>query len=91
MSNQQQSIGFWQGLGMAWTAAIMAIVKSLQSVEVAAGATLNVAESAQKGTEVMKSNVNNWAEGAMIEAELAKVAAEAKRFERSKQLNIASA
>lgn len=91
MSNQQQSIGFWQGLGMAWTAAILAIVKSLQAVETTADATLNVAESANKSTEVMKANVKNWADNAMIEAELAKVAAEAKRFEATKTLKTVNA
>ena len=91
MSNQQQSIGFWQGLGMIWSSLVGASVKSLQAVETTAGATNNIAQSANKSTEVMKANVEVWAEGAMIDVETARVAAQAKRLEVTKTLKVANA
>mgnify|MGYP003489393147 FL=1 len=58
---QQEKIGFWSGLGMAWTALVTAIVMTLRAAESTASALLNVAESGEEATKVMKANVVEWA------------------------------
>jgi hypothetical protein len=53
-------IGFWQGIGMAWTSLITAIVMALRATESTASAALNVAQSGEEATKVLKANVVSW-------------------------------
>lgn len=57
---QQEKVGFFRGLGMAWAAAIGAVVKVFTAVEMGADAVLDVAKSAKAGTEVMNINSEKW-------------------------------
>lgn len=58
---KMQNVGFWKGLGMAWTAAVMAIVKLFQAAETTAGGVKGVAEAFEESTQVLKENVRSWA------------------------------
>ncbi len=58
---QQEKIGFWVGVAMAWSALIGAVVMALKATESTASAALNVAQSGERATEVMKANVIEWA------------------------------
>jgi hypothetical protein len=53
-------IGFWQGIGMAWSSLVMAIVMALKATESTASAALNVAQSGEEATKVLKANVVHW-------------------------------
>jgi hypothetical protein len=55
-----QNIGFWKGLGMAWTSLVMTIVMALRATETTANAVLTVAESGHEATKVLKANVVAW-------------------------------
>jgi uncharacterized membrane protein len=55
-----ETIGFWKGLGMAWTAAIGAIVQMFQAAETTAKGVKGVAESFEESTQVLKANVKSW-------------------------------
>jgi len=59
---QQETVGFWRGLGMAWTALVMAIVKVCQMGEEGADAGLTVAKSLNGATKVLEANVRTWAD-----------------------------
>lgn len=56
----QEKIGFWAGLGMAWTSLVQMIVMLLRAGETTATAALNVAQSGEAATQVLKANVNDW-------------------------------
>ena len=63
----QEKVGFFRGLGMAWTAAIGAVVKVFTAVEMGADAVLDVAKSAKAGTEVMNINSEKWKQEQLAE------------------------
>ena len=56
----RETVGFWQGLGMAWSSLVMAVVKALGAGEKLAEGTYNLANSACKGTEVLHLQVQGW-------------------------------
>jgi hypothetical protein len=71
----QEKIGFFRGLGMAWTAAIGAVVKMFTAVERGADAVLDVATSAKNGTEIMLIHSEGWKDEQLRELEAQKAKA----------------
>ena len=72
----QQKIGFWAGLGMAWTSLINAVVMALKAGEETAAAILTVAETGHEATKVLKANVAEWsANDEMLQKEIQKAQA----------------
>lgn len=63
----QEKIGFFKGLGLAWTAAVMAVVKLFQACEKGADVMLDTAKAAQNGTGVMLANSEQWRKEAEME------------------------
>ena len=63
----QEKVGFFRGLGMAWTAAISAVVKIFTAVEMGADAVLDVAKSAKNGTDIMVIHSDGWRQEQLAE------------------------
>ena len=57
---QEKNIGFWKGLGMAWTSLVMTVVMALRAAETTAETVLTVAESGHEASKVLKANVTSW-------------------------------
>jgi hypothetical protein len=67
-----QEIGFWNGLSMAYSAAIGATVRSLNAVEKTAGAADNVASGLEKTTAVLPTMAQGWHDQVMDDLAKAK-------------------
>lgn len=69
----EKKVGFWEGVGMVWTALIMACVLGAEFVRTCFSALLKLAQSGDTAAEVAHNEVKTWAMSPELQKKLDQV------------------